>query len=79
MQMNRGIMKDFRDKHLRPNLSDKDKLTAIVISPASKLGSEQLELLWTFRYYLSTDPKALPKVTPLLPHLSRFLFRDEIC
>ena len=60
--MNRGRMREFIDRNLKPNKDDEDRILTVLSSPLGKPSSDQLELLWHFRYYLRRNKKALTKV-----------------
>ncbi|ELU04838.1 hypothetical protein CAPTEDRAFT_155274 [Capitella teleta] len=48
--------------HLKPNAATRDLLNMIVsYSPTKTLTSEEKDLIWKFRFYLSNQKKALPK------------------
>ncbi|GAB6032406.1 Phosphatidylinositol 3-kinase catalytic subunit type 3 [Chamberlinius hualienensis] len=50
------------DKDLKPNAETRDQLNVIVGFPSTKLlTSEQQDLVWKFRFYLSNQKKALTK------------------
>ncbi len=61
--MNRGRMREFRDHNLRPNQDDEETIRTILSSPLGKPTSDQLELLWRFRYYLRKNKTALTKAS----------------
>ncbi len=67
--MRRGRMREFRDQDLKPNKDDEERILGIIASPLGKPTTDQLELLWHFRYYLRKNKKALTKVTDWLPAL----------
>ncbi|RKP12250.1 kinase-like domain-containing protein, partial [Piptocephalis cylindrospora] len=50
------------DRELKPNARIRDDLQAILrYPPTQALGSEEKDLLWKFRFYLTRDKKALTK------------------
>ncbi|QRV75171.1 atypical/PIKK/PI3K kinase [Ceratobasidium sp. AG-Ba] len=50
------------DRELKPDAKIRDELTAIVnYPPTQPLSSEEKDLVWKFRFYLSRDPGALTK------------------
>ena len=50
------------DKDLKPNAETRNRLMEIVSYPATQpLVSEEQDLIWRFRYYLSSNKKALAK------------------
>uniref|UniRef100_A0A673Z1T1 Phosphatidylinositol 3-kinase catalytic subunit type 3 n=1 Tax=Salmo trutta TaxID=8032 RepID=A0A673Z1T1_SALTR len=50
------------DHDLKPNAATRDQLNVIVNYPPTKqLSSEEQDLVWKFRYYLTTQEKALTK------------------
>ncbi|KAI0980934.1 hypothetical protein GJ496_000313 [Pomphorhynchus laevis] len=50
------------NKDTRPNLSDREKLFEIIKYPQlSSLHSDELDLVWNYRYFISAYPRALPK------------------
>ncbi|KAI0980932.1 hypothetical protein GJ496_000311 [Pomphorhynchus laevis] len=50
------------NKDTRPNLSDREKLFEIIkYPPLSSLHSDELDLVWNYRYFISAYPRALPK------------------
>lgn len=50
------------DADLKPNAATRDNLNAIVNYPPTKLlSAEEQDLVWKFRYYLSSNKKALAK------------------
>ncbi|CAG7641063.1 unnamed protein product, partial [Allacma fusca] len=50
------------DVDLKPNASMRDQLNAIVNYPPTKpLSANEQDLIWTYRYYLSSNKKALAK------------------
>ncbi|CAE6463322.1 unnamed protein product [Rhizoctonia solani] len=50
------------DRELKPDAKTRDELTAIInYPPTQPLTSEDKDLIWKFRFYLSRDPRALTK------------------
>merc|ERR1719481_718185 len=50
------------ERDLKPNPETRNKLNQILGSPATQaLTSEELDLVWKFRYYLANNKKALAK------------------
>ncbi|KAH7341662.1 atypical/PIKK/PI3K protein kinase [Rhizoctonia solani] len=50
------------DRELKPDAKTRDELTAIInYPPTQPLSSEDKDLIWKFRFYLSRDPRALTK------------------
>ncbi|KAG8747309.1 Phosphatidylinositol (PI) 3-kinase [Ceratobasidium sp. 414] len=50
------------DRELKPDAKIRDELTAIInYPPTQPLSSEDKDLVWKFRFYLSRDPRALTK------------------
>ncbi|KAG9105258.1 Phosphatidylinositol (PI) 3-kinase, partial [Ceratobasidium sp. 392] len=50
------------DRELKPDAKIRDELTAIVnYPPTQPLSSEDKDLVWKFRFYLTRDPRALTK------------------
>ncbi|KEP52200.1 atypical/PIKK/PI3K kinase [Rhizoctonia solani 123E] len=50
------------DRELKPDAKSRDELTAIInYPPTQPLSSEDKDLIWKFRFYLSRDPRALTK------------------
>ncbi|KFM82429.1 Phosphatidylinositol 3-kinase catalytic subunit type 3, partial [Stegodyphus mimosarum] len=58
----RSIRSGPSDKDLKPNADTRDQLTAILNYPPTKsLSSEEQDLVWKFRFYLTNQKKALTK------------------
>uniref|UniRef100_T1JEU2 Phosphatidylinositol 3-kinase catalytic subunit type 3 n=1 Tax=Strigamia maritima TaxID=126957 RepID=T1JEU2_STRMM len=58
----RSLRSGFTDKDLKPNAGTRDQLNVIVgYSPIKQLTSEEQDLVWKFRFYLSNQEKALTK------------------
>uniref|UniRef100_A0A3Q3JRV4 Phosphatidylinositol 3-kinase catalytic subunit type 3 n=1 Tax=Monopterus albus TaxID=43700 RepID=A0A3Q3JRV4_MONAL len=58
----RSLRSGPSDHDLKPNASTRDQLNIIVSYPPTKqLSSEEQDLVWKFRYYLTTQEKALAK------------------
>ena len=54
----RSVRTDPTDRDLKPNAANRDQLNLIVGFPPSKvLSSEDKDLIWTFRFYLSSQKK----------------------
>lgn len=50
------------EKELKPNPETRNRLTYILSTPATQpLSSEELDLVWRFRYYLANNKKSLAK------------------
>ncbi|ELU40724.1 atypical/PIKK/PI3K protein kinase [Rhizoctonia solani AG-1 IA] len=50
------------DRELKPDAKTRDELTAVInYPPTQPLSSEDKDLIWKFRFYLSRDPRALTK------------------
>eukprot|EP01100_Stratorugosa_tubuloviscum_P003480 TRINITY_DN1848_c0_g3_i1.p1 TRINITY_DN1848_c0_g3~~TRINITY_DN1848_c0_g3_i1.p1 ORF type:complete len:812 (+),score=322.00 TRINITY_DN1848_c0_g3_i1:50-2485(+) len=66
------------DKNLKPNLSEKEILKrAIAKTPFEELTPEEKSLLWRFRYYLTSNKKALTKFLRCL-ELKEFNLNEAI-
>ncbi|XP_028821207.1 phosphatidylinositol 3-kinase catalytic subunit type 3 isoform X2 [Denticeps clupeoides] len=58
----RSLRSGPSDHDLKPNAATRDQLNIIVSYPPTKLlNSEEQDLVWKFRYYLTTQEKALTK------------------
>ncbi|KAG5518093.1 hypothetical protein PMAC_003279 [Pneumocystis sp. 'macacae'] len=62
----RCLIRSYRngplDKELKPNANIRDQLNIIMAFPSTQtLTSEEKDLIWKFRYYLSRDRRALAK------------------
>uniref|UniRef100_A0A3B4WRU2 Phosphatidylinositol 3-kinase catalytic subunit type 3 n=1 Tax=Seriola lalandi dorsalis TaxID=1841481 RepID=A0A3B4WRU2_SERLL len=58
----RSLRSGPSDHDLKPNAATRDQLNIIVSYPPTKqLTSEEQDLVWKFRYYLTTQEKALTK------------------
>ncbi|XP_054714105.1 phosphatidylinositol 3-kinase catalytic subunit type 3-like [Uloborus diversus] len=58
----RSIRSGPSDKDLKPNAATRDQLNAILHYPPTKsLSSEEQDLIWKFRFYLTSQKKALTK------------------
>ncbi|XP_059932976.1 phosphatidylinositol 3-kinase catalytic subunit type 3 isoform X2 [Gadus macrocephalus] len=58
----RSLRSGPSDHDLKPNAATRDQLNTIVCYPPTKLlSSEEQDLVWKFRYYLTTQEKALTK------------------
>uniref|UniRef100_A0A674B478 Phosphatidylinositol 3-kinase catalytic subunit type 3 n=1 Tax=Salmo trutta TaxID=8032 RepID=A0A674B478_SALTR len=58
----RSLRSGPSDHDLKPNAATRDQLNVIVNYPPTKqLSSEEQDLVWKFRYYLTTQEKALTK------------------
>lgn len=58
----RSVRSGMSDKDAKPNANMRDMLNAIVSYPPTKqLSNEEQDLVWKFRFYLSTQKKALTK------------------
>lgn len=58
----RSIRSSPSDKDLKPNAMTRDQLTAVVNYPPTKsLSSEEQDMVWKFRFYLTSQKKALTK------------------
>uniref|UniRef100_A0A7N8XJX4 Phosphatidylinositol 3-kinase catalytic subunit type 3 n=1 Tax=Mastacembelus armatus TaxID=205130 RepID=A0A7N8XJX4_9TELE len=58
----RSLRSGPSDHDLKPNAATRDQLNIIVSYPPTKqLSSEEQDLVWKFRYYLTTQEKALAK------------------
>ena len=54
----RSIRSGLTDRDLKPDAGTRDQLHAIVESPPTKtLASEEQDLVWRFRFYLSNQKK----------------------
>ncbi len=54
----RSIRSGLTDRDLKPDAGTRDQLHAIVDSPPTKtLASEEQDLVWRFRFYLSNQKK----------------------
>ncbi|KAG8268101.1 Phosphatidylinositol 3-kinase catalytic subunit type 3 [Homalodisca vitripennis] len=60
--LTRSLHRGVCDKDLKPNSLIRDKLNAIIASPPTKqLTTEQQDLIWKYRFYLSTQKQTLAK------------------
>lgn len=58
----RSLRSGLSDRDAKPNASVRDLLTAIVTYPSTKpLSGEEQDLVWKFRFYLSSQKRALTK------------------
>lgn len=58
----RSLRSEGNTKELKPNSNVRDSLNNILLYPPTKiLSSEEQDLIWKFRFYLSTQKKALTK------------------
>jgi len=58
----RSVRSGLTDRDLKPDAGTRDQLNEIVESPPTKtLDSEEQDLVWKFRFYLSNQKKALTK------------------
>lgn len=58
----RSVRSGLSDRDLKPNTSTRDQLNVIVNYPPTKvLTSEEQDLVWKFRFYLTSQKKALAK------------------
>lgn len=58
----RSVRSGLTDRDLKPDAATRDQLHAIVESaPTKTLASEEQDLVWRFRFYLSNQKKALTK------------------
>ncbi|CAM1330612.1 PIK3C3 (predicted), partial [Pycnogonum litorale] len=58
----RSLRSGLSDKDLKPNAATRDQLNVIVNYPPTKpLTSEEQDLVWKFRFYLTNQNKALAK------------------
>ncbi|XP_022252339.1 phosphatidylinositol 3-kinase catalytic subunit type 3-like [Limulus polyphemus] len=58
----RSVRSGLSDKDLKPNAVTRDQLNVIVsYSPTKNLSSEEQDLVWKFRFYLTSQKKALTK------------------
>lgn len=58
----RSIRSGLSDKDLKPNATVRDQLNVIVnYPPTETLSSEEQDLVWKFRFYLTNNKKALAK------------------
>ena len=54
----RSVRSGLTDRDLKPDAAIRDQLTAIVESPPTKiLATEEQDLVWRFRFYLSNQKK----------------------
>lgn len=54
----RSVRSGLTDRDLKPDAGTRDQLHAIVESPPTKtLASEEQDLVWRFRFYLSNQKK----------------------
>lgn len=61
-KLSRSIRSGLTDKDLKPNATVRDQLNNIVNYPPTKvLTSEEQDLVWKFRFYLTSQKKALTK------------------
>ena len=51
-----------RDPSLKPNKEERERIEALLASPCDHLHIEDKDLLWTFRYSLTDNKKALTKL-----------------
>ena len=49
------------DPNLKPNKEERERIEAMVASPSDHLRIEDKDLLWTFRFSLTDNRKALTK------------------
>ena len=62
LKLTRQIRSSTYHRDLKPNARDRDVLNAILrYGPMKSLVSDEKDMLWKFRYYLSRDKKALTK------------------
>lgn len=60
--LTRSLHRGISDKDAKPNAIIRDKLNAIVAYPPTKqLTTEEQDLIWKYRFYLSTQKQALAK------------------
>lgn len=58
----RSLRSGISDKDAKPNATVRDRLNQIIAySPTTQLYNEEQDLVWTFRFYLSNQKKALTK------------------
>lgn len=57
----RGLLRGLVDKDLKPNTHEREQILRIVTSPDSIVDPRDAELLWKFRYSLTSSKKALTK------------------
>ncbi|XP_064474715.1 phosphatidylinositol 3-kinase catalytic subunit type 3-like [Ornithodoros turicata] len=61
-KLSRSLRSGLTDKDLKPNAAMRDQLNAIVNYPSTKqLSIEEQDLVWKFRFYLTSQKKALAK------------------
>ncbi|XP_065671511.1 phosphatidylinositol 3-kinase catalytic subunit type 3 isoform X3 [Hydra vulgaris] len=61
-RLTRSIRSGTISRELKPNAAKRDHLTKIIeYAPTANLTSEEKDLIWQFRFYLSTNKKALTK------------------
>lgn len=60
--LTRSLHRGMSDKDAKPNAIIRDKLNAIILHPPTKpLTTEEQDLIWKYRFYLSTQKQALAK------------------
>lgn len=60
----RSVRSGLTDRDLKPDAGTRDQLHAIVESPPTKvLASEEQDLVWRFRFYLSNQKKVINNPT----------------
>jgi len=58
----RSARTGLSERELKPNPETRNRLTYILSTPATQpLSSEELDLIWRYRYYLANNKKALAK------------------
>jgi len=58
----RSARTGLSERDLKPNPETRNRLTYILSTPATQpLSSEELDLIWRFRYYLANNKKAMAK------------------
>jgi len=58
----RSARTGLSERDLKPNPETRNRLTYVLSTPATQpLSSEELDLIWRFRYYLANNKKALAK------------------
>ena len=61
-RLTRSIRSGTMTRDLKPNASKRDQLTAIIsYPPTTNLTSEEMDSVWQFRFYLTSQKKALLK------------------
>ncbi|XP_057305578.1 phosphatidylinositol 3-kinase catalytic subunit type 3-like isoform X2 [Hydractinia symbiolongicarpus] len=61
-RLTRSIRSGTMSRELKPNAAKRDLLTAIIsYPPSAHLTSEEKDLIWHFRFYLTSQKKALTK------------------